>query len=591
MDTLKRPLPHAGAMSDDTTARRAAGEQPVDGVIADLLRGEGISQVFTYLSEDMMGLAARIDADDATTVIHTRHEQDAVAMADGYARHTKDIGCCVVGQGGAIGQAGSALVTARKRGSSVLVIVPEASRRRSLDNPTTYSAPSPGTAAKHFDQAGYLRDTIESVRSIRSPEVVIPVLEAAIRRLRLGQGPIAVQISQDVLNGTMAVPETLADEIATPTALYHDPETTVSPSPARVQEAVDRYLDADAARHPLVIVGRGAARPENESAIEGLAERMGAVLATTFRGKGFLPDHPFNVGTVGETGTDLAVEYASEADYVLALGAGLNPRTRDSGRLFRDEATVVQVDVDPAALGRYGPISLGVHGDALATVEAMNETLDEYDIHRADQLWTQSLERRIREHEAFADVTFTDEPGLLDPRQLVGELDARLPEDRVLVVDGGLQARWVYRAVDVRAPDHLICRGDFSTIGLSLPMGLGAAVGADEEKTCVVFCGDGSFLMHLPVINTAARYDVPVIFIVTNDDALAAEYHRLPAEDQSIARTAAPNLAEVASSLGAEAHRVTSIEELDELAPTLETRPSGPVVVECLVDRSVRTSI
>lgn len=577
-------------MGDDTTNPQTGEERPVETVLSELLLNEGLTNIFTYVSEDMMELAAELDADDATDVIHTRHEQDAIAMADGYARHTKDIGVCMVGQGGAIGQTGSALVTARKRGSNLLVVVPEPSRSTSVDNPTNYNSPSPGIAAKSFDQEAFLRDTIESVRTIRSPDIVIPTMKEAIRNLRLGKGPIAVQISTDVLNGTMTVPAELEAEVTNPVEIHTDPDTTVTPSSARIEEAIDAYLDSDATKHPLIVVGNGAAREEYRPAIEALAERMGAVLGTTFRGKGFFPDHPYYVGTVGETGNQLAIEYATEADYVLALGCGLNARTRDSGRLFRDEATLVQVDIDPSSLGRYGPIDIGIHGDARETVEMLSESLEDLGVHRADELWADDLERRISEHDPFEDATLSEKPDRIDPRLLVSELHEMLPYDRVMVVDGGHQARWVYQATDVHAPDHLICRGDFSTIGLSIPMGIGAASGTDDE-TGLVFCGDGSFMMHLPEVNTAARYDIPVIFVVINDDALAAEYHRLPEGSRSIARTEAPNIAEAASALGAEAHRVTSAEDLAAIASEIGSRPDGPVVIECLVDRDIQTPL
>lgn len=566
-------------------------ERSVNVVLAELLLNEGLTTAFMYLSEDMMNMAARYADGEDATIIQSRHEQDAVTMADGFARHTKEIGVCVVGQGGAIGQTGSSLITARKRGSKLLVIAPESARTISVDNPTTYSEPSPGIAAKDFDQTGYLRDTIEQVRSVRTPEVLIPTFKEVIRKIRLGEGPMAVTIPTDLLNGSMTVPADLEGDLDTPTEIHTDPDAVVRPSQERIDRTLDAYLDSDATKHPLIVVGRGAAREEYRPAIEDLAERMGAVLGTTFRGKGFFPEHPYYVGTIGETGERLAVEYATEADFVLALGAGLNARTQDAGRLFREEATVVHADIDPAALGRYGPIDIGIHGDAKATAEMLEAALEDADIHRAEEMWTDALERRIAEFDPYSDVQFSDAPDRLDPRQLVGRLDGMLPEDRVIVVDGGHMARWVYQRVDVNAPDHLICRGDFSTIGLGLPMSMGAAVGADESTTPVLFCGDGGLLMHLQELSTVARYDLPLIVICLNDDALAAEYHRLPAEDQPIARTAAPNLTDVAAALDIEAHRVRSLDELDAIAESLESRPSGPVFVECMLDRNVQTSM
>lgn len=572
-------------------SRAQSDEQSVNTVLAELLLNEGLTTAFMYLSEDMMNLAARYDENEDARIIQSRHEQDAVTMADGFARHTKEIGLCVVGQGGAIGQTGSSLVTARKRGSNLLVIAPESSRTTTVDNPTKYSAPSPGIAAKDFDQTGYLRSTIEQVSSIRTPEVLIPKFKEAIRKIRLGGGPIAVTISTDVLNGSMTVPANLVSALETQTEIHTDPDTVVKPSQERINQAIEAFLDSDVTKHPLIIVGRGAAREDYRKTIENLAKRMGAVLGTTFRGKGFFSDHPFYIGTVGETGERLAIKHASETDFILTLGASLNARTQDAGRLFREEATIVHVDIDPTALGRYSPIDIGIHGDAKATADMLVTGLEDIDIHRADEMWTDNLKRRIAEYDPYSDAQFSQSSDLIDPRQLVSQLDGMLPEDRVIVVDGGHMARWVYQRIDVHTPDHVICRGDFSSIGLGLPMSIGAAVGSDKSTTPILFCGDGGLLMHLQELTTVERYDLPLIIICLNDDALAAEYHRLPTDDQPIARTSAPNLRDVAEALDIEAHRVRSLDELDTIAESLTSRPSGPVFVECMVDRDVQTSM
>jgi thiamine pyrophosphate-dependent acetolactate synthase large subunit-like protein len=206
-------------------------------------------------------------------------------------------------------------------------------------------------------------------------------------------------------------------------------------------------------------------------------------------------------------------------------------------------------------------------------------------------MWTDNLEARIAEHDPYEHVEFTDKPDALDPRQVVASMDDVLPRDRVVVVDGGHMARWVYQRVDVHSPDHLICRGDFSAIGLGLPMGMGAAVGTDADTTPVLFCGDGGLLMHFQELSTAARFDVPLIVVCLNDDALAAEYHDMAPEDQPIARTAAPNIAEAAAGLGCESHRVRTMDELDAVSDRIDAKPDGPVVVECVIDRDVQTSM
>jgi thiamine pyrophosphate-dependent acetolactate synthase large subunit-like protein len=206
-------------------------------------------------------------------------------------------------------------------------------------------------------------------------------------------------------------------------------------------------------------------------------------------------------------------------------------------------------------------------------------------------MWTDNLEARIAEHEPYEHVEFTDKPDVMDPRQVVTNLDEMLPENRLAVVDGGHFSRWVYQGIRYNSPDHLICRGDFSTVGLGLPMSIGAAVGTDTDTTAVLFCGDGGLMMHFQELSTAARFEVPLIIVCFNDDSLAAEYHLMDAEDRFLARTEVPNIADAAAGLGCDSHRVRNMEELEAVGKQIDHKPDGPVVVECVVDRDVQRSM
>lgn len=95
--------------------------------IIRILEAEGVDDVFGLMSEDTMGLLTTMQDEygDAIELVHSRHEQGAMAMADGYSRVRDDVGVCIVGRGPAIAQTGTSLVTARKRGSKLLVLVPE----------------------------------------------------------------------------------------------------------------------------------------------------------------------------------------------------------------------------------------------------------------------------------------------------------------------------------------------------------------------------------------------------------------------------------------------------------------------------------
>lgn len=545
--------------------------------IVRMLEAEDVQTIFTLMSEDIMELLAVLEGEwaDDIRVVEARHEQGAMAMADGYARATGEIAVCIAGRGPGIAQTGTSLVTASKKGSKVLVLAPE--------TPTTLDYDM-----KEFHQEMYLRSTVGDVVSIRSHDTLISKLEQAFRELKTGGGPLAVQVPWDLLDGEMDDVDESFPGGAVPVA--DTARSYVEPDRDTIEAAVDLYLDSDATKPPIILAGEGAVRSGGKEAIERLAERMNAYLTTTLQARGYFHDHPYGLGFVGGAGDDVANEFFIESDFVLALGCSLNDHTTDSGYLVDDGKKVVQVDTDPASIERFTPVDLGIVGDVRASVEAFEGELDEIGIDRADEFWSETVRERAREP-PWDDDDFLMASDRVDPRELVLSLNDVLPQDRYVTVDGGHFVAWILNGLDVTDPGDFLFSLDFVALGQGLPMGLGAAFAADEgDRTSVAFCGDAGFMMALQELDTAVREQVPIVIFVLNDDAYGAEYHMLSSAGKyaDAAHIDAPDLADVAASLGAKGHTVRGVEDLETVRDSIGTRPDGPVVVDCKINRDVK---
>ncbi len=545
------------------------------------LEAEGVDTVFSLMSEDTKRILSKMRADsDAIDVVEARHEQHAAAMADGYARTSDGLGVCVLGRGPGVAQTGTALGTSNRRGSRMLVLVPASPLSSEYD-------------VKAFDQDGYLTAMFDddNVVTVGSHRTLLPEFRDVFRRLWLGEGPIAVQVPWDLLDDEFAAVEAVDDWIADAVAARrtNGPPGRLDPDEAAVEEAVDLYLDSDASVPPLIIAGRGAVRADAREAIESLAERMGAMLATTLQGQGFFSEHPYSVGFVGDFGRDVANRYASESDFVLAVGCSLNPHTMDEGRLLDEDATVVHVDTDPGSFGRYTPVDLGIQGDARRTVAAMEEAVEAAGIDVGEKFWTERRRTRIAESSALDDREFSSAADRMDPRDVVRFLDRTVAEDRRVVVDGGHFTNWVLDGIAVSHPDSFVWTLDFAAVGQGLPIGVGAAVATPDRPTLAV-CGDAGFMMTPSTIDTAARNDVPLVVVVINDGALGSEYHQLERIDEhsAAALVDSPDIAAVAEGLGAESHTVRSLEDLEDIDAAFGADRDGPLVVDCRVNHAVR---
>lgn len=551
-------------------------------VITDSLHELGVETVFALGSTGILDLLGAIEQRGEINVVHTRHEEGAVAMADGYARSGGDIGVAMVGMGPAVAHTGTGLVTARKFGSNMLLIVPAPSM--------TYETYFPkkrfeGFYEKSFNQDQFLSSTIENVVSIRGPDAVVPKLRDAIRRLRNGDGPVALQVPMDVFERD--VPSDVDVESLIQTGGYSDAETRIHPDPSQVHEAVDLFLDSDVTKVPVVLAGLGAIQAGAKDQISELAEKMNAVIATTLQARGYFDDHPYSVGLIGSYGSTVANKYVTETDYLVAVGCSLNVRTTDSGHLLNDDAKIIQIDVDEAAIERYEPVTLGIKGDARITVEALTAALEEENIDRAGTFWNDSLREEIASSSPWDEVEFPEQSGTIDPRELIQWFDETLPEDRFLVVDTGHHAKWAVGGIETATRD-LVFPGEFASIGLGLYMGLGASLQV-TEKNVVAFCGDSAFMMAIHDLDTVVKQNAPVTYVVVNDNALGAEYHTLKNSgryaEMSIQET--PDIGEIARSFGAEGHTVGSLDDLEELTDVIAEPRDGPLVLNCLVNRNV----
>lgn len=561
-------------------------------VVGSILNGAGVNAVFQYMAEDTMELASTLEkAHPSISVIHSRHEQGAMAMADAYSRAGNEIGVCIVGRGPGIAQTGTALLNARKNGSRLLVIVPLPGHGH-IDDP------------KAFDQTMYLQSTVGDPLTVRSNETLGMVLTEALRKLSLGSGPQAVQIPTTILKDDIAYdPErhSLPAELSSKTThrraptrmgAAQSPGIRAEPDPTQIDAAVNAYLESDAFTPPVIVVGDGAAAANAKTPIAALAERINAILVTSLKGRALFEDHPFAVGFGGNWGSPLANKFLTEANYVLAIGCSLNHYTVDRGSLITDDATVVHVDANPHSIGQYTPVDIGIVADANAASTALEDAFAEADIDRGTELWTDALKQRISAYSPLDERDYPPKDDVLDPRDLMRALEEILPTDRLLGTDGGQFRKWALHEL-TGGPSDSIISCDFAAIGLGLPMGVGLGQYVKDRptdnRTAVAICGDGGVLMSIQELETAVREEIPLVVIVGNDQSLGSEYHYLAVQgdDPTVALLETPSIAEVAESFGAEGHRIHRIDELEAIIDRL-TNPSQPVVVECMIDPEVR---
>jgi thiamine pyrophosphate-dependent acetolactate synthase large subunit-like protein len=358
------------------------------------------------------------------------------------------------------------------------------------------------------------------------------------------------------------------------------------PQPGRLHpdpRVVERLADALVrAQRPLILGGRGAVISDAEPALVALADRVGALLATSVCGHGLFSNNPWSVGISGGFSSPIADELIAESDFILGVGASFTQWTTKKGKLIAPGAVVAQVDIDVPKLGYQMPVQLAVHGDARATAEALLAELDRRGVKAARGRRNDAMRERIRSgdnhHFAHPDESSSD---FIDPRTLSKAVDAILPADRVVASDSGHFCGWVPRYLRVPNARASCLSHSFQSVGLGLASTIGLAL-ANPGKLAVLGAGDGGFMMSIADLETAIRIGLRMCILVYNDSAYAAEVHYFRRQGFSIDIVQFPetDFAAIARGYGARGTTVRTLADLESVKTWVGEGAPGVFVID-----------
>lgn len=514
------------------------------------LATEGVSTLFGLIGEGNSHLIDRTN--DATVDYrYARHEQVAVKMADGYARTAGDVGVCTLTHGPGLTNGLTGLAAADRDNIPLVLIIGDTARvgrEASLQYLEHLEVTAP------ISVYGTRVETVETL-----PEN----LRSAFAKARLRSGPTVLEVPMDI------------QEAPAPDAEYEPRQQhagRVEPDPEQIAEAASAL---EASEQPLILAGGGAAAADAGGALEALAERLGAPIATTFYGRGVLPEsHPMVTGIAGTFMTPASAALVPEADVLLAVGAQLSGKSTRYGDLYGD-ATIVQVDVNQEAIGHHSPVDVGVVGDARATVKMLVEKVG------TDENRAAAVRDQIRTTNAPANLEFESHPNRVDPRALTVAISELVPDDTIATVDSGNNTGFPAVFHRIESDGLMLVNGNFGSMGYALPAALGAQVAA-PDRPVVCYTGDGGLLQVIQDVETAVRYDLGVVVVVYNDASYGIIHHRqkLDYDRETASSYDSPDFETVARGLGADAVTVRSLNDLKTVESHLTGNRDRPLVVD-----------
>ncbi len=522
----------------------------VAGLIARTLKARGVKHVFALCGGHIMPIWMRLDA-EGIRIIDVRDERCAVHMAQAHAELTGELGVALVTAGPGFTNAITGIANAHVSRAPVLV----------LSGTVTRPQENRG-ALQDLDQPQLVRSITRYARTVRESSRALAELDEAIS-CAFGEGgepgPSFIDFPTDTLRAEVPKALQLEEHLAPKACALS------LPNPDAIARAVDILWSA---RRLLVISGRGARSAGKE--LCDLLDRLGAIYLDTGESRGLVPDdHPSVVSAMRGA-------VMGDADVILTVGRRLDFQLAFGSPAVFGDAKFVRIGDVP---GEVRDNRRGVVEVFASPAAALSALIDQAGNRASsvDKAWAQKLhadhDLRAAKLKVSMAAAAAGKDGKLNPNKVLAALQDAMPEDRIIITDGG--DFLAFARIGLNAP-QMLDPGPFGCIGVGVPYGVAASL-AYPDKTVLVATGDGAFGFNAMELDTAVRHQAPVLIAVANNGAWAIEVH-----DQTVThgkvvgtRLRFSDYAGMARALGMHAERVETEDQLKPaIARALANRPA-----------------
>ena len=529
-------------------------KHPAFQSIAQAVADQGLNTMFGLMGDANLFMVDHYVRGCGGTFVPAVHEGSAVIMALAFTHVTGQTGAATVTHGPALTNCVTAL-TEGARGRVPMVL---------LAGDTPVLMPE---NLQNTNQSDVVATTGAGFVQMRSPETASADVARAFFQAAIERRPVVLNMPADMM----------WQESEHTKVVYPVP---VVPSSAPEGEPLEEAVGIIAsARRPIVLAGIGAIGARDKIVV--LADRLEAPLATTLRAKGLFEGHPYDMDVFGTVSSPTAYDLIAKADCIICLGGGLHFFTTDRGKLVEGKR-VIQVNNDVAAIGKNLHPDVALVADAGLAADKIIWWLDEAEIQPSG--FTKELEGvELVDHPPGKPEKSKD--GFVNYEYALDRFEAALPNDRILVTDGGRFMTEVWCRLSVPDPRSFVTMESFGSIGLGMQEAIGAGVAA-PDRLVVLFTGDGGFMMGgLGEFNTAVRMNLDFVVIVANDAAYGAEHvqFRDRQMDPGLSTFEWPSFAEAAIALGGEGVTVDSNDSLETALEAIKSRKK-PLLIDLKLD-------
>ncbi|MBS6832307.1 MAG: biosynthetic-type acetolactate synthase large subunit [Clostridiales bacterium] len=527
-------------------------------IVIECMLEQGVDTVFGYPGGSILNIYDSLYRySDRITHILTSHEQGAAHAADGYARTSGKVGVVFATSGPGATNLVTGIATAMM--DSVPIVAITCNVTTDLLGKDSF---------QEIDIVGVTTPITKHNFLVKSAEDIAPTIRRAFKIARSGRpGPVLVDITKD----------------ATGNMCEFEPEIQDTSVERKIESDENAFKAAieliESAKRPLIYAGGGVIAAEAAEELKRFRAKIDSPVTLSLMGLGAFPasDKAFT-GMIGMHGTKTTSLAISECDLLIAVGARFSDRVTCNIQTFAPNAKVLHIDTDRAEIDKNVKTDHSIIGDAKLVLERLAKTVKQQ--HHDE--WMNKIyewEGEYPIHKPY--------DGVFTPQCIMETVNAAIGRDSIATTDVGQHQMWAAQYLMVERPRKFITSGGLGTMGFGLGAAIGAQV-ANPDYVVVNITGDGCFHMNMQELATAAKYDLPVIDVIINNNVLGMvrQWQNL-FYDKRFSNTTLDKKTDyelVAKGMGANAFTATNKEELEKAMAAAVADRKTPSVINCIID-------
>ncbi|MFZ7121999.1 MAG: biosynthetic-type acetolactate synthase large subunit [Eubacteriaceae bacterium] len=524
-------------------------------ILIECLKEQNVDTIFGYPGGAVIPLFdALYDEKDFFNIYRTAHEQEATHAADAYARTTGKTGVCIVTSGPGATNTVTGIATAYM--DSIPIVVLTGQVANSLLGKDSF---------QEIDITGVTMPITKHNILVKDINELDSAINKAFRIANSGRpGPVLVDIPKDVFMTKV--------EYSPSKKVYIEPEKkTIDIKNAK---KVAEYINSS--QKPVIYAGGGVKMSDASDIMVKLSEKSNIPVVNTLMGLGSIDrNNPLSLGLVGMHGFKEANLAVTNCDLFIAIGARFSDRVTGNKERFAPNAKIIHLDIDETEIDKNMTSHMSYVCDIKSSLQLIIDLVEE----NSRENWLSTVEDwKVKNKCDMKEFV---------AKNIITTINRRFNNETIIVTDVGQHQMWTAQYWKFNHNTNLVTSGGLGTMGYGLGAAIGSKIG-NPDKDVVLFVGDGGFRMSCNELLTVAKYNLPILIVLINNNTLGMvrQWQKMFSNMRYMETDNADTVdyIKLADAYGIDAEKIDNIDRLEEIMSNRD-KMTKPLLIECKIDK------